>query len=168
MIIDVSNFPDGESRGVSFRGGILIPEKYNAKRNADVKVTGEISNEKGKFRFVGKVRAVICVNCDLCLKPFDIELNFDIDEIFSESYDGVNDENDFLPFSDKKINLEDAVISDILLNIPMKTVCSDECKGLCAVCGHNLNEGDCGCDRTYINPKFEKLKALFEEIEEEV
>ena len=129
---------------------------------------GEISNEKGKFHFTGNVLASLCLNCDLCLKPFYVELKFIIDEIFSDDFSEVDSENDFFHFSDKKINLAEAIISGILFNIPMKAVCSDNCKGLCGVCGHNLNEGDCQCDKTYVNPKFEKLKALFEESEEEV
>ncbi len=168
MIIDVSNFIDGETREVSFSEKVLIPENYCVDNNADVKVVGEISNEKGKFHFTGNVLASLCLNCDLCLKPFYVELKFIIDEIFSDDFSEVDSENDFFHFSDKKINLAEAIISGILFNIPMKAVCSDNCKGLCGVCGHNLNEGDCQCDKTYVNPKFEKLKALFEESEEEV
>lgn len=168
MIIDVSNFIDGETREVSFSENVLIPENYCADNNADVKVRGEISNEKGKFHFTGNVLASLCLNCDLCLEPFNVELKFVIDEIFSDDFSGTDGENDFFHLRDKKINLAEAVISGILLNIPMKAVCSDNCKGLCGICGHNLNEGDCGCDNTYVNPKFEKLKALFEESEEEV
>ncbi len=168
MIIDVSNFIDGETRAVSFSENVFVPENYCVNNNADVKISGEISNDKGKFHFVGKVRAGLRLRCDLCLEPFDTELNFTVDEVFSEEFGGIDYENDFFTFSDKKINLEDAVISGILLNIPMKAVCSDDCKGLCGICGHNLNEGACGCDRTFVNPEFEKLKALFEENEEEV
>jgi len=168
MIIDASNFIDGETKEVSFSENILIPGNYCVDNNADVKVTGEISNEKGKFHFIGKVFANLCLNCDLCLKPFDIELKFTVDEFFSDDFSEDDSENDFFHFSDKKINLAEAVISGILLNIPMKAVCSDNCKGLCDICGYNLNDGDCGCDKTCVNPKFEKLKALFEESEEEV
>ena len=167
MIINVDNLVNGESRSVSFSKNISISDDYKINSIPTVKVTGDISNNEGKFRFNGKVHTVLNLNCDLCLEPFNIELNFNIDEIFSKS---VDEENDYWLFSDKVIDLVPAVLSNILLNIPMKAVCSDKCKGLCNKCGHNLNEGDCGCDRTYINPKFEKLKALFEQAnnEEEV
>ena len=49
----------------------------------------------------------------------------------------------------------------------MKTLCRDDCKGLCPVCGKDLNTGACGCDPTEIDPRFESLRALVN-VEEEV
>jgi len=77
----------------------------------------------------------------------------------------INSEKEFWDFSDKTIDLKPAVVADILLNMPMRAVCSDDCKGLCPKCGHNLNEGECGCDREYRNPQFEKLMTLFNDKE---
>ncbi len=168
MIIDINNFADGEIKKVSFKKNISIPEDYNVNGEAYVNVYGEILNSGGKFRFTGNICAKFNVNCDLCLKPFDIELNCNADEIFIRSDETDNDETDCWTFSEKTVNLEPAVLSNIILNIPMRFVCSDECKGLCGICGHNFNDGDCGCGNSYINPNFEKLKALFEENEEEV
>ncbi|MCD7905534.1 MAG: DUF177 domain-containing protein [Clostridiales bacterium] len=58
------------------------------------------------------------------------------------------------------MDLEPLVYAELLLNFPMKNLCREDCKGLCIKCGHNLNEGDCGCDRFIGNPEFEKLKFL--------
>lgn len=162
MIINVDNFIDGEIRNISFSETILLPEGYSDNREVKTSVVGQIANIGGKFKFTGKIHAILTLICDLCLTPFEFELETDIEEIFSKVAD---DENDYWLFSDKAIDLEPAVLSNIMLSMPMKSVCSDECKGLCSKCGHNLNDGECGCDRTYINPKFEKLKALFEESE---
>lgn len=168
MIIDVNNFIDGETKDVSFTENISIPAGYCEGDTAKVKISGVISKNDGKYRLKGKVCANIMLKCDLCLEPFNKELNFPIDEIFKESFSGVCDyEDDIWSFSDKKINLDAAALSGILLNIPMKAVCSDGCRGLCAVCGHNLNEGECGCGGV-IDSRFEKLKALFEETGEGV
>ena len=168
MIINVDKLIDGETLNVSFSENISIPEDYSVNGDVPVKVIGELSNNSGKFRFRGNVSAKISLNCDLCLCPFDMDIDFEIDEIFVKSPDDNSKDDDFWYFSDNVINLKTAILSNILLNIPMRAVCSDECKGLCSICGHNLNEGDCGCEKTYINPKFEKLLALFEENEEEV
>lgn len=48
----------------------------------------------------------------------------------------------------------------------MKVVCREDCKGLCPVCGKDLNKGDCDCDTTYRDPRFESLRALFNDDEE--
>lgn len=162
MLINVDNLTNGESRVVSFSENIKVPDDYSVNGDVFIDVSGNISNNEEKFHFCGKAFAKMNFNCDLCLMPFDTEIVFDIDEIFCKEAD---DESDYWSFSDKVIDLEPAILSNVLLNIPMKAVCSDDCKGLCNLCGHNLNEGDCGCDRTYINPKFEKLKELFKETE---
>ena len=56
----------------------------------------------------------------------------------------------------------------ILLSIPLKPLCREECKGLCPVCGKNLNEGECEHVKKKeeeIDPRWEKLKALLEKEE---
>ena len=98
------------------------------------------------------------MNCDLCLSAFETKLDFDLNEVYSETPDS---EEEFWELSDKTIDLKPAVIANIMLNLPMQVLCSDDCKGLCPKCGHNLNDGDCGCDRGYVNPQFEKLLTLF-------
>ena len=98
------------------------------------------------------------MNCDLCLSAFETKLDFDLNEIFSENPDS---DEEIWELSDKTIDLKPAVIANIILNMPMQVLCSDDCKGLCPKCGHNLNDGDCGCDRGYVNPQFEKLLNLF-------
>ena len=48
----------------------------------------------------------------------------------------------------------------------MRVECREDCKGLCPICGKDLNDGDCGCDRTIRDPRFESLRALFNDDEE--
>lgn len=58
---------------------------------------------------------------------------------------------------DLKLYAEEA----FLLNLPFIPLCSDTCKGLCPTCGHELNEGDCGCDNEVIDPRLAGLKDFF-------
>ena len=65
-------------------------------------------------------------------------------------------------FSGDSIDLSSAVMRNILAVMPMKVVCSDDCeKGLCPVCGQNLNVKDCGCDTTYVQSEGLKVYVLF-------
>ena len=75
-------------------------------------------------------------------------------------------EEDFIGFSGDEIDITEIVMDAVHIATPMKVVCDDDCKGLCPSCGKNLNEGDCGCDNTYINPKFASLRSLFKDDEE--
>ncbi len=165
MTVDIENLIDGESKFVSFSEKISLPDAYSVNGDVLVKLSGKISNEKkGLFHFSGNIVAVLNLNCDLCLKPFNFKLDFPVNELFSRS---IHKKDDCLSFSGNIINLEPVILDNILVNMPMKAVCSNNCKGLCEICGHNLNESDCRCEKEHINPKFEKLKALFEESENE-
>ncbi|WDU84060.1 YceD family protein [Caloramator sp. Dgby_cultured_2] len=63
--------------------------------------------------------------------------------------------------TEDRINLEDMIIDNIILSYPAKILCSDDCKGLCPVCGKNLNEGQCECLKDVIDPRLEALKQFF-------
>ena len=61
----------------------------------------------------------------------------------------------------------DALIADeIVLQWPMKVLCKEDCKGLCTVCGKNLNTGECGCDRTVLDPRMAAFLDIFEQFKE--
>lgn len=162
MLINVDNFVKGDSMPVNFSGSLQIPEEYSKNRDVSFDLNATIANTGKEYYLTGNVKAVLNLNCDLCLEPFSFELLCDIEEIFVKSND---EESEAWFFSDNIIDIEPAIVSNILLNMPMKVVCSNECKGLCPSCGHNLNDGDCGCNITYINPKFEMLRTLFNDKE---
>jgi DUF177 domain-containing protein len=64
------------------------------------------------------------------------------------------------PYSGKTINLAPALREQILLAVPPAPVCDDACKGLCPTCGKDLNAGDCGCEKTAIDPRWARLKSI--------
>lgn len=158
MLIDVNNLTVGQDLDFA------LSERFDVESAlVDAKIDGQISRLKDRYLVRGQINAVLSLNCDLCLDTFKVELNLSFDESFS---DDENSDEEFWDFSDKTIDLKPAVIANILLNMPMRAVCSDDCKGLCPKCGHNLNKGDCGCDTGYVNPQFEKLLTLFNDDKE--
>lgn len=63
-------------------------------------------------------------------------------------------------YAGKEIDLTGAVREQILLQIPAPPLCAEDCKGLCPKCGKDLNEGDCGCDRAVMDPRWTALKGI--------
>lgn len=63
---------------------------------------------------------------------------------------------------DMQLEVDELVYTEVILNLPSKHLCKETCKGLCSVCGKNLNEGDCGCAKTEPDPRFEKLRQLLD------
>lgn len=156
MLIDVKYLADKREE-FSFNESFNIP-RSNYMMDIDVKVDGVVYRKDIDYIVEGKVKTVLNLNCDLCLSAFETKLDFDLSEVYSETPD---EDQEIWELSDKTIDLKPAVIANIMLNLPMQVLCSDDCKGLCPKCGHNLNDGDCGCDRGYVNPQFEKLLNLF-------
>ncbi len=157
MLIDVKNLAENKIIDFNFDDTVSI-DYNNEKHNCIVNISGTVSKVNTDYIVEAKVHAVLNLNCDLCLSAFETQLDFDMNEVYTSTPDF---EKEFWELSDKTIDLKPAVIAAIVMNMPMRNVCSQDCKGLCPVCGHNLNEGDCGCDRGYINPQFEKLLTLF-------
>jgi uncharacterized protein len=73
---------------------------------------------------------------------------FDLDDADEELFDG------------KVINLQPILREQVLLSLPMNAVCKEDCRGLCTQCGQNLNEKQCGCDTSFVDPRLAALKNI--------
>ena len=88
--------------------------------------------------------------CDRCLSPAEFDVSGEVDEyyLFEEPEETGDDDDDELDFSlvsaDNTIDLSDALLSALVMETPFVVLCRPDCKGLCPVCGANLNEEDCG------------------------
>ncbi len=99
--------------------------------------------------------------CDRCYTDVKKHMSCSFSHRLTESLQGdYNDE--YIEITDYKLDLDELVISDILLSLPSKYLCKGDCQGLCQKCGHNLNLGDCSCQKHEIDPRLEALKELLE------
>lgn len=86
----------------------------------------------------------VLAECDRCLA--DLELELDVCDQYYLFPQGTADVDYF--YSGDEIELDDFVRETIVMNMPGKVLCSDDCKGLCSKCGADLNLGPCGCDKS--------------------
>ena len=132
--------------------------KYAGPARAQVDYT---FSEDGLFVW-GKVAAEIEAPCARCLKNITYPVETEFSEVFKDSPDG-DDETYVYSGNDAEI---DKVLEDrILLVLPVRFLCREDCKGLCQFCGADLNNGDCGCsgkNDPAENSPFSGLKGLFE------
>ena len=116
----------------------------------------------------GKIRALTELSCSRCLDPYWQPINIVFTEIFSShpvDQAEVDLGEQLLP-ADGSIDLTPIIRDYASLDIPIRPVCKEDCKGLCPTCGVNLNLEDCGHKQEFIDPRLEGLKALLEEDEE--
>ena len=94
-----------------------------------VDCSGEIENRAGVVRLVFCVKFVLSLACDRCLKPFQQEKTLNFEHILVQKLNSAND--DYLVCADGVLDLEELVRTDVLLELPTKVLCSEDCRGLC-------------------------------------
>lgn len=113
----------------------------------EIKISGEVEDAEGCYVVRGKIECKKSFTCDRCLTQATAN---QIHE-FAEEFDRSAAVDDLIDVTE--------LLRDVLLaGQPMKNLCKADCKGLCPECGANLNEGECGCKRLTLNPKFAALE----------
>jgi uncharacterized protein len=109
------------------------------------------------------------VLCARCVEPVPVPLAGEFDLLFRpENVDAeageraiTEDETEIGYYGRDGLLLEDVVREQVLLSLPGRTLCQQNCKGLCVHCGQNLNTGTCDCEKTEaIDPRWKALEGL--------
>ena len=116
----------------------------------------------------GRLQGSVVLNCSRCLRPHSVPLDIVVDEICSlEQIDqvevGQDGENGTCPIplvDHEVVNLRELVRELLILNIPPRSLCRPDCRGLCPHCGQDLNEGQCKCDEQQVDPRLAPLQKL--------
>lgn len=119
-----------------------------------VKISGTIENENDILQFKGNIELDIELKCHKCAETFETKLDINVVENFSEDSEKAEE---YYSIVRNEIDFTDMINDAILTNLPMKHICSEDCKGLCPVCGGNRNIKDCDCKLQDYDPRFEKL-----------
>ena len=115
----------------------------------------------------GRIKALTELSCSRCLEDYWQPLEINFTEMFTyHPIENTPDNLEQLLPSDGSIDLTPIIRDYAVLDIPISQVCKPDCKGLCPVCGANLNEGDCVHRQESIDPRLAGLKALLEDGEE--
>lgn len=110
-----------------------------------VSIEGTVVNRAGVVQLNYTAKFTLHNLCDRCLDEFDREYEMTFDHVVVKSTASEDDEYEYVVCPDCNLELNELAISDLLLQLPTKTLCKDDCKGLCSKCGKNLNYGDCVC-----------------------
>jgi len=166
MIVDLSEILES-GRDFEFVGEPNLEEEA-ARVVGKVYATGRIAGSGYRYKVTGTISGQIENDCTRCLVPVSSEfsLAFEVSYIDPE-FDTAETERQVDPADleiavaeEGKLNIEDLVREQIILSLPTRFLCKEDCKGLCDKCGANKNAGDCGCDAKYIDPRWAQLKNL--------
>ena len=128
-----------------------------------VKVKGSVYKTDEDLYLDAKVSYEYYENCSRCLKEFVNKEETVLSGRLMEASQSSDTEDEFVFLYDgDQIEITEQVFTSILLSLPMKSLCNDNCRGLCLVCGKDLNIEECSCDIQEIDPRLAKLKDLFD------
>lgn len=132
--------------------------------------------ENRRLLIQGELDVIISVPCDRCLSEVLTKLHLVIDkkipiaEEEAKQSESSMEEDDNLEQSEYmngcQLDADRLVYGEILFAWPAKVLCKEDCKGICAKCGANLNEKDCGCDRTVPDPRMAAFQDVFNKFKE--
>jgi uncharacterized protein len=113
----------------------------------------------------GEVRTQVSLECSRCLTQYEQSLTSDIDFVIdlAGGADAEKSEEDGYFVADPSspfFEIDDLVKESLILSLPLKPLCSEDCKGLCPICGVDLNKKQCDCVKDEIDPRWEQLKVL--------
>ena len=118
---------------------------------------GVVFSEAGILRAEGAITAEMLCVCDRCGQEFESVKETEVDAVIvqeeSEEYP------EFFVLQGTELDLQELLSTCLILDMETKFLCREDCKGLCARCGRNLNLGPCSCGKE-IDPRFQVLGQL--------
>lgn len=119
---------------------------------------------KGRAQVSGKTELTVLLCCDRCLKdvPYTFSLEFSVPVVAPELGAAVSEEEADTCLIGYQFDTDDLVYNEISVNWPMKILCKPDCRGICSVCGQDLNEGACECDTFVPDPRLAAIKDIFD------
>ncbi|MDO4458614.1 MAG: DUF177 domain-containing protein [Clostridia bacterium] len=126
-------------------------------------VKGVIKPFAGSAVLDATVEYDLTKNCDRCAEEFTKHYSFDVSHTIVRELSNEEDDDSYIVAEFDELDLDELIYSDIILEMPVKFLCRDDCKGLCPTCGANLNQGPCECSKTQIDPRMEILRKLIDD-----
>lgn len=168
MLVNLSDVFTSEGRRISMELPLEMTSFKNGTGCFEIVEKTPVSftfshMEAGKAKAQGSVKLKLRTFCDRCLEEVITELDLSFERIaVSPEVPGGGDMVDDLSFMEGfHLNTETFLYNEIIGNWPVKILCREDCRGLCPVCGQNLNKGECGCDTFVPDPRMAVIQDIF-------
>lgn len=146
---------------------LSLDDEY-ARLTEPPQIAGRINRSGHEVRLRGRITARAEVDCDRCLKVVTVPIETGYDVTYVPASDYVEQSTAELQeedlalsvYEDELIDIDELVREQVLLAIPARALCTEDCKGLCPVCGANRNDTPCDCESQATDPRWGALKDI--------
>ncbi len=146
----------------------LALDEEHARLTEPPQISGRVQTSGHEVRLRGEITARAEIDCDRCLKSVavPVETEFDVTYVPEEDYRASEaaelqeDDLSLSVFDGETIDIDELVREQVLLALPTRALCTEECKGLCPTCGADRNADTCGCETKEVDPRWAGLKAI--------
>lgn len=170
MQIEVDRLDEtGESFAHTYAPDEILLEDERAELRRGPEISGNASRQGEQVRLRGRISAEVEARCDRCLSPVSVPIAAEFDETFipvvldaetDEAKELQAEDMNFSVYEGEAIDINELVREQVLLALPTRLLCQEECQGLCPVCGADKNTQACTCEQTEIDPRWAALAAL--------
>jgi len=169
MRIELENLEGGKGDFAHvYKPEELNPVDERVQLTEPAAVTGKVRLSGNEVFVNGHVETRAEVECDRCLKPVELPVSADFaleyitgaEYVSSSVAELTEAELSVSVFDGQAIDVDEVVKEQILLAVPTRMLCREDCKGICPECGMDLNLGECNCVKDDIDPRWAALKNL--------
>ena len=172
MLIDFRELLSGSGNEISYPANIDMTSlddgfnKYPVIRKEPFVIQAyKTGKDKVQIQCEGSV--TLSIPCDRCLEPVEINIDFNVDDVIEFNKTESDEEQEEKDYIDGyNLDVDRLIFGELLVSIPGKILCREDCKGLCPVCGTNLNVAECGCDRDVLDPRMSVFKDILNNFKE--
>jgi uncharacterized protein len=125
-----------------------------------IRGTLNITRVQGGVLVQGTLSSRLEQECVRCLEPFELSIDLKLEETFRLPGSNSQLDTPHQVGENGKLDLTPILREQGWLAIPMKPLCHPDCRGLCPQCGANLNQEQCACERTHVDPRLAALREL--------
>jgi uncharacterized protein len=167
MRIDLEKLEGGKgSFAHTYQPDELNPVDERVKLTQPLEAKGTVRRSGNDVFINGHIETRAQVECDRCLKPVELPVSADFTleyipgaEYESSSAAALSEEEMAVSvFEGDAIDVDEIVKEQVLLAVPARTLCREDCKGICPECGIDLNTGQCNCATDEVDPRWAALK----------
>jgi uncharacterized protein len=171
MLLDLNRLhaaPDHVER--TFQPADFEPQDIDYRVVQPVHLSLDVEKKAGTtYRVAGRVKTILQLECGRCLEefPLAVDATFDLryvpqaEDAAAEAEREITEDDLTTAFyTDGMLDLVDLMREQFQLALPMKPLCAQSCRGLCSVCGANLNRTECDCKPVWEDPRLAPLKGL--------